>query len=125
MVEATNISKEPGDRSELLIARDCFQPWAMRCRLLVPWARTVPAASAVDEAVVARFVPRSGCNVAGGPSDKPGYEAMLVRSIGTADRARHRPPRSHWLAAPSVTTPNSTALAKAASSRLRPAVAGT
>jgi hypothetical protein len=82
MVEATNISKEPGDRSELLIARDCFQPG--RCRLLVPWARTVPAASAVDEAVVAHSVPRSGCNVAGGPSDKPGYEAKLVRSIGTS-----------------------------------------
>jgi hypothetical protein len=29
MVEATNISKEPGDRGELLIARDCFQPGAM------------------------------------------------------------------------------------------------
>jgi hypothetical protein len=57
--------------------------------------RELCLASAVDEAVVARFVPRSGCNVAGGPSDKPGYEAMLVRSIGTADRARHRPPRSH------------------------------
>jgi hypothetical protein len=49
-----------------------------------PGRELVPAASAVDEAVVAHSVPRSGCNVAGGPSDKPGYEAKLVRSIGTS-----------------------------------------
>jgi hypothetical protein len=49
-----------------------------------PGRELVPAASAVDEAVVARFVPRSGCNAAGGPSDKPGYEAMVYRDVSEA-----------------------------------------
>jgi hypothetical protein len=110
MVAATNISKEPGDRSELLIAQDCFQPWAMpatrslganlcllRARSTRPWSRVSCLARAAMSPA-ARLT---------SPATRPCWS---VRSGRRTERGIARRART-WLAAPSVTTPNSTALA--------------